>query len=141
MARQDNSLVLSLPGEPSSVPAARRAVAGQLRAWGLDPMVEPVSLAVSELATNAVLHAGGGLRVTLSRVSEGVRLEVGDGSARTPQQRRPTELSGTGRGLHLVNMLAADWGVESASGTGKVVWAVFAVADHNHADPGRCTGR
>jgi len=136
MATQDNSLVLSLPGEPASVPAARRAVAAQLRAWGLDPLVDTVSLAVSELATNAVLHVGGGLRLTLSRVSEGVRLEVGDGSARTPQQRRPMELSGTGRGLHLVDMLAADWGVEAGSATGKVVWAVFAVADDRHTDPG-----
>lgn len=140
MARQDSSLILSLPGEPASVPIARRAVAAQLRAWGLEPLVDTVSLAVSELVTNAVLHATGGLRVALSRAPGGARLEVGDGSARTPLQRRPTELSGTGRGLQLVDMLAADWGVESASGTGKVVWAVFAAADDSHASPGRLAG-
>lgn len=141
MARQGSRLVLSLPGEPASVPAARRAVAAQLRRWGLAAIVDTVSLAVSELVTNAVLHAQGGLQVTLSRVPEGARLEVGDGSARAPQQRRPTELSGTGRGLQLVDMLALDWGVELASGTGKVVWAVFAPVDDSRADPGRLADR
>jgi len=141
MAGPESSLVQCLPGDPTSVPAARRAVAAQLRAWGLEPFVDTVSLAVSELVTNAVLHAMGEVRVTLSLVPEGARLEVADGSSRAPQQRQPTALSGTGRGLQLVDMLATDWGVQSASGTGKVIWAVFAAADEQHADPSRLADR
>lgn len=114
-----------LPAEPASVPVARRAVVAQLRRWRLDGAEDALALAVSELATNAVLHGRAGLRVVLARTPGGVRLEVGDDSPRLPQQRRHSALSGTGRGLDLVAALASGWGVESVAGGGKLVWAEF----------------
>jgi len=92
----------------------------------MSDLVDCVILAASELATNAVLHARGSLRVTLERTGPGeVRLEVTDGSSRLPLQRRHSQLAGTGRGLQLVGALAEEWGVEVLAGRGKVVWAVF----------------
>ncbi len=117
---------IALPAEPASVPLVRRALARQLRDWDLADLVDPVSLAASELATNAVLHARGSLRVTLERCPDGARLEVSDDSPRLPRQRSHSTLSGTGRGLQLVAALAVEWGVE-VHGRGKVVWAVFSV--------------
>lgn len=124
MAREA-PLDLALSAQPEAVPAVRRAVRARLVEWGLGDLVDPVSLVVSELATNAVLHARGTLRVTLRRDGDGARLEVGDDSPRLPQQRQRSALSGTGRGLALVAELAQGWGVQPAADGGKVVWAVF----------------
>lgn len=120
-------LELALPAEPASIPLVRRAVSRQLREWDLGDLVDAVALASSELATNAVLHARGSLRVTLERSGDGARLEVTDDSTRLPHQRRHSELSGTGRGLQLVGALAVEWGVDTLADRGKVVWAVFSL--------------
>ncbi len=122
---QEAPLDLALPAEPASVSVVRRAVCRRLLDWGLPDLVDPVALAASELATNAVLHARGVLRVTLRRDGEAARLEVADDSPRLPQQRRHSALSGTGRGLGLVAALSREWGVEPEGSGGKVVWAVF----------------
>ena len=121
-------LDLALPAEPASVSVVRRAVCSRLLEWGLPDLVDPVALAVSELATNAVLHARGVLRVSLRRDGEAARLEVADDSPRLPQQRRHSPLAGTGRGLGLVAALSLDWGVEPLEGSGKVVWALFSTS-------------
>ena len=122
------ALDLALPAEPASVPVARRAVCSRLLEWGLPDLVDPVALAVSELATNAVLHARGLLRVTLTRDGDLARLEVADDSPRLPLQRRHSALSGTGRGLGLVAALSLEWGVDASEGPGKVVWALFSAS-------------
>lgn len=128
MAREA-PLDLVVSAQPEAVPAVRRAVRAQLIEWGLGDLVDPVSLVVSELATNAVLHARGTLRVTLRREGDGARLEVGDDSPRLPHRRRRSPLSGTGRGLALVAELAGAWGVQVTAGGGKVVWAAFSRRD------------
>lgn len=131
----ESPLSLVLPAEPASVAVVRRAVRGRLSDWELPELLEPLALSVSELATNAVLHARGLLRVTLRREGAAVRLEVGDESPRLPQQRRHSSLSGTGRGLGLVASLATDWGAEQLAGGGKVVWAVFATGRGGSGGP------
>src|SRR5206468_2951238 len=78
-------------------------------------------LLVSELVTNAVLHARTDLTVAVERRGENVRVSVSDGSARQPRLRHHSVEAGTGRGLLLVERMARRWGVEPA-GTGKVVW-------------------
>ena len=128
MARQA-PLDLALSAQPEAVPAVRRAVRARLIEWGLGDLVDPVSVVVSELATNAVLHTRGTLRVTLRRENDGARLEVADDSPRLPQQRQRSALSGTGRGLAIVAELAREWGVQATDGGGKVVWAAFSPQD------------
>lgn len=133
---------VTLPGATSSVPEARRFVRSTLRSWELDGAVEPAALIVSELATNAVLHARSALTVRL-RVDAGgsLHLEVLDGSARLPDQRRHSSEATTGRGLSIVAELASSWGVEQLT-DGKSVWAVVeaSAAGEGDTDAGAATG-
>lgn len=119
-----DSAELSLPGVTSSVPAARRFVRETLSAWGLDDLVDAAALVVSELTTNAVLHARTALVIGLSTDDGGgLRVEVVDTSAVIPRARSSAQSATTGRGLAIVGELARDWGVDSSTGRGKVVWA------------------
>jgi anti-sigma regulatory factor (Ser/Thr protein kinase) len=116
---------VELPGLPQSVSAARRLVVRTLREWDLDALEATAALLVTELATNAVLHARSDLRVQVERRGEVVRVGVSDASPAGPQRRRHGVEAPTGRGLGLVQLLAADWGTE-ACGQGsswrKTVW-------------------
>ena len=131
----------------SSVPAARRFVTDCLEQWDQEPVVWTVQLLLSELATNAVLHAGGdGFTVGVEVLPEGaVRLTVADDSPRPPRLRDDGTGATTGRRVALVDELARGWGVEprSAAATdGKVVWCEVApeplrlhlVTDDDEAD-------
>ena len=110
-----------LPAEPASIPAARHFAVDALAELGGGPK-EDVELLVSELATNAVLHARTPLRLTLCRIGRRVRIEVGDGDRTPPRVNlRPDPLRPGGRGMCLVNSLADDWGVELAA-DGKTIW-------------------
>ena len=68
--------------EASEVFSARRFVASVLDAWGLE--IEDLPLLVSELATNAVLHARSDFEVTVIRFSRRIRVEVFDQNTRLP---------------------------------------------------------
>jgi anti-sigma regulatory factor (Ser/Thr protein kinase) len=118
-----------LPAELGSVVAARRLVESAASSWGIaDSVAQNAALAASELVTNAVLHAGTVLRVTVRRLGRGMRLEVHDGSSRLPVvgADRPEDLlatrSMTGRGLALLAGIVDRWGADPVSG-GKVMWA------------------
>jgi anti-sigma regulatory factor (Ser/Thr protein kinase) len=123
-----DSLEVTLPGVPSSVPPARHFVERTLEAWGLEHLCWTAALLVSELATNAALHAGTDFRVVVERVggdSGRLRVSVHDGSPQLPRARRTSDEATTGRGLRLVQELAAAWGVTphpAGQEAGKAVW-------------------
>ncbi|MEU6070478.1 ATP-binding protein [Streptomyces sp. NPDC047082] len=111
-----------------SVPAARRFTWWSLRYWGLDDWerAEDVSLCVSELATNALVHgvpAGRGFLLRLRYDGEVLRVEVHDSGPGVP--RVADEADEGGRGLLLVAALSDKWGVGERD-LGKLVWAEFA---------------
>src|SRR5581483_3459608 len=110
---------LFLPPEPGSAGAARRFVAAALRAG--DGVEELAVLLVSELASNAVLHAGTEFEVVVDRDGNRLRIEVSDANPTMPMLKSYVTESVTGRGLHMVAASADRWGFE-ARGTGKVVW-------------------
>ena len=85
------------------------------------PRLDDLLLCLSEVVTNAVLHAGPPIQVLGDLVDTKVRVEVSDGSKAVPVQRTPERTSPTGRGLHLLDDLASDWGVEITT-SGKTVW-------------------
>jgi anti-sigma regulatory factor (Ser/Thr protein kinase) len=87
-------------------------------------------LLLSELVTNAVVHAGTDVEVRLTSNEGVLRVEVSDGNPRLPAARRPSALAGTGRGLHLVQALASSWGVVPVAG-GKMVWFEVGIAMHS----------
>jgi anti-sigma regulatory factor (Ser/Thr protein kinase) len=122
VAQQPSTASTQLSGDPASVRAARRFVAGTLRAWGLDTLAAVVVLLTSELVSNAVVHAADspvGLVMVLD--DHDVRVEVHDASPAQPRLRHGNGDREQGRGLILVAALAATWGVE-ATGGGKSVW-------------------
>jgi hypothetical protein len=85
-------------------------------------VVEDVLLLVSELVTNACLHAGGPEELTLSHVGGRLRIEVADADPRPPAPRPQSDLTQPGgHGLIILERLAQRWGSQ-ARGTGKVVW-------------------
>jgi anti-sigma regulatory factor (Ser/Thr protein kinase) len=84
--------------------------------------VDDVTLVVSELVTNAVLHASGDVRLDVFVDTAAVRVEVGD-DVPTLAPPHPAAPEGeSGRGLLLVSRIALRWGVRR-DGLGKVVWA------------------
>ena len=101
---------VDLPAEPASVGQARRFVRGVLADWGLESLVDTVTLLTSELATNAVLHARTGFAVVVSWSPKDVRVDVLDGSAVAPRPRQPSLTAATGRGVNMVAALADHWG-------------------------------
>jgi len=108
---------------PSAVREARAEVRKQLEGWGLaetSDVVETAELLVSELATNALLHAASHFTLTLSAAHGLLRCEVADSGRRTP---RVLEAGGSesGRGMFLVEALALRWGCHQ-DGPGKTVW-------------------
>jgi anti-sigma regulatory factor (Ser/Thr protein kinase) len=104
-----------------SVPQARRFARQALEGSTSD--VETAVLLVSELVTNAVLHARSAIRLVIDDRGSTARVEVHDTSPLQPRVQHYRLTSGTGRGLRMVARLSATWGVESAPrGEGKVVW-------------------
>lgn len=116
----------ALPCDPASVRDARRFVQERLTGWGLAGAAETAVLLVSELVTNALLHARTPVKVVLDGDGDGVRVAVVDASPARPARRRHSLQSGTGRGLLLVDQLAATWGVARRP-PGKEVWFALAV--------------
>jgi serine phosphatase RsbU (regulator of sigma subunit)/anti-sigma regulatory factor (Ser/Thr protein kinase) len=110
-----------------SVSEARRFVRGMLESWGVSDMAETVVLLVSELVTNAVVHAGTPARLQVSVDGESVRVEVEDQhpSRGLPMVAEvPPDDYERGRGLLITATLASAWGVEYTS-TSKRVWLRF----------------
>ncbi len=135
MTASDTERVL-LPSEPASVADARRFVRRVLLDWDLEDTVEVATLLVSELATNAVLHARTAYAVTVLRGASEVTIEVLDGSTVLPQVRRHSSTAATGRGVGLVERLATAWGVRSGSENGfvKAVWFTVPIGSAGQGD-------
>jgi anti-sigma regulatory factor (Ser/Thr protein kinase) len=119
----------TFPAESASVPTARRFVRATLEEWGLRAAWEAAEMLVSEVVTNAVLHARTEFTVEVLRADDVVRVSVRDRSATVPRQRAYGTDATTGRGLRLVASLAVAWGVDRYVG-GKTVWfEVLSIGD------------
>lgn len=130
----------TLHPDPSAAGHARRWITDLLARWDLAAAADDLRLVVSELVSNAVLHARTILDVALS-VAEGVlELSVSDRDARSPRPRpqRADDAATGGRGLLLVEALSDDWGVAERM-EGKQVWfRVAAPAGWQYADACVC---
>lgn len=132
---------IELPVHPLSVSLARRHAAHVLTDWGRDTLIDDAQLVISELVTNAVKASEPGedevaaygslagsyrrLRVGLHQASAGVVLEVWDCSRRPPKLRHPETEALGGRGLHVIDAVAAGWGYRWPRTGGKVVWVLL----------------
>jgi anti-sigma regulatory factor (Ser/Thr protein kinase) len=114
---------------PDAPFAARRFLAGLLRRRPYGDRVDPydAQLVVSELATNAVMHAGTPFSVGVRYDGSAVRISVQDSSSMQPIMRESNPQALSGRGLRLIAMVSRAWGVEYGP-DGKTVWAELALA-------------
>lgn len=121
---------LALYGSRGAVRRCREFTGEALHDWGWLPappgerldVAEDILLMVSELVTNACLHAGGPRELVLCRSPDGIRVEVSDDSPDPPVLRttRPRSEPG-GQGLLVVDRLSVAWGCVPAA-RGKTVW-------------------
>lgn len=128
----------------SAIGEARRFTRDQLNAWGVADLTETAILMISELVTNAILHGGDGAVLTLVLTDIKFRAEVRDSSPVVPVMRGYSDTATTGRGMVIVDALAADWGSFPVEG-GKIVWFELSAGDGRpqHDTTGRksSTGR
>ncbi|HEY1634204.1 MAG TPA: ATP-binding protein [Acidimicrobiales bacterium] len=112
---------IRLSPHPTSARAAREFVARTLLEWGRQDQTEAAVLLTSELVTNAIIHARTEVAVTMRAAGDGLRVVVLDESDEQPSPRSEADELGGGRGLKLVDAVAASWGV-APQGRGKAVW-------------------
>ena len=109
------------PGEPRSVAGARAFARRALESWREPDLADTVALLLSELVTNAVVHAASAPNVAIHLLPDRVHVEVSDRDSTPVTTRAATPDAESGRGLALVEALAERWGqVELPDG--KVVW-------------------
>ncbi|HST82807.1 MAG TPA: ATP-binding protein [Kineosporiaceae bacterium] len=154
-----------LPGDLSAVREARTLVQQVLGGWQADDICDDVALVASELVANALRHGmqleqsrvriptrvpdpsvieDGGVRISLVSTGSHVICAVTDPSQHPPLRRIADPMSGSGRGLQLVESLSLCWGWTvldgAADGTsagvaqGKSVWAMFPLDAANQPD-------
>ena len=126
----------SLAPHPTAPRAARDLVSRTLLEWRLSQQIPDACLVVSELVSNAMIHAGTDIDLTVSEHRGSVRIAVRDHSHDLPVEQ-PGRSDDHGRGLAIVAELSSAWGVLPHARGGKVVWAVLAAA----ARPERITRR
>jgi anti-sigma regulatory factor (Ser/Thr protein kinase) len=105
------------------VAVARRFVTDRCRRWGCGDVVDDAELVVSELVTNALVHAGTRCELRIGLSGTALRVQVTDGAGGVPDPQAVTGGDEHGRGLLLVSLLCAAWGTEPLASGGKVVWA------------------
>jgi anti-sigma regulatory factor (Ser/Thr protein kinase) len=139
------SSVVLLPHSPASVVTARCQISTHLREAGVvTPVIGDAALVVSELLSNAVLHArplpGARVMVAWALCERSLEVAVSDGGSMTrPRPAQPSLSSIGGRGLAIVEHLSCRWGV-LANDLGLTVWAVLPLPGANRA-AGAYTGR
>lgn len=116
------------PPAPSAVGEARRWIRAIAGAWELDAgLTDRLVVGVSELAANAILHAGSPFRVVVERAPGHVYFAVDDASTEPPIELHVGPYATSGRGFALVRSMSDESGVE-ARRQGKRVWADLEVS-------------
>lgn len=110
----------SFPADLKSVRVARKFVAGVLESWGFDDQ-DSAALLVSELVTNAIVHAHSSVELAVHLRPLRVRVEVIDTAREHVRRRDAKDDEQSGRGMALIEALAAAWGIDSLL-AGKSVW-------------------
>ena len=131
-----SSVGVMLQAAPGSAAVARRFVGKTLAEWGHQGHLDTACLLVSEIVTNALRHAHAPLDLRLHLTSREIITEITDDSTHLPYRHLPDPDDEGGRGLMLVDALAADWGTRPAD-TGKTVWFTIPLEpDHDEATVG-----
>lgn len=119
---QPRTVVTYLRPVPESTPLARGVVRQLLDGELDETALDTAELCVSELVTNAILHASTDVELSVTLARQRVRLAVRDQSDEMPTLERHTSTASTGRGLAMVIAIADAWGVDRHEREGKTVW-------------------
>ena len=111
---------IDLAADVASCSTARRFVEETL-AQEDDDLRANALLLLSEVVTNALLHTSGSVTVEVQQQGSAYRIAVSDRSRTPPTAKGYRTDDATGRGLQLLDCLAAAWGWKLTD-TGKVVW-------------------
>jgi ABC-type transporter Mla MlaB component len=131
VARQFRRAERSLTPVPGATAQARRLLAACCARWRLGHLNDVAALIVTELVANAIRHARTGMTLSVTLQRHHMRIAVRDGSPALPRLAMAEDALEAGRGLLIVEGLAAAWGYADAPG-GKVVWATLR-AEAGHA--------
>jgi anti-sigma regulatory factor (Ser/Thr protein kinase) len=119
------------------VGVARRFTIATLRRWEVADRDDDIVTVVSELVTNAWLHAAPtpagalprrAIKLGLMQPGKAVVCAVADPSTHPPAPGQPDDWAEGGRGLQVVSALSDTWGFTTPGPAGKIVWAMFATA-------------
>jgi anti-sigma regulatory factor (Ser/Thr protein kinase) len=119
-----------MPADASGVGVARRFLRETLTGWSDAPdAADRAVLCLSELATNALIHTGGGCHVRVELLDGVLPTRVHDNGATVEPQVRASDdsLHGNGHGLRLVDALVDDWG-RTTDAHSAAVWFALAVS-------------
>lgn len=124
--QRHGKVLLHLQLEPSlqSPSKARKEVGLCLTGTDWEPQLDAILLAISELVTNAVVHAGTEVGLEVSEQPALLRIEVTDTSQRLPRQRKASDEASSGRGLQILDVLSIEWGVQETAEV-KTVWCLI----------------
>lgn len=131
MSSPERTVSTSLPPSPRSARIARNLLDDTLTEWQRSQLTDTAELLTTELVANAVRHAQTPLCLRVIDEVDGLRVEVEDRCAELPRPVAATPGATSGRGLVLVEALAADWGVDRL-GDGKRVWFRLAHTNGHH---------
>ncbi len=119
----------TFPPGPEAPGLARRFVRQSLAGQVAATVVEVAQLLVSELVTNAVVHAASAVEVAVAVDDAGFVVRVRDADTGPLVSRGGgTELDEGGRGFILIDRLAHSWGTEHGGGR-KTVWFRLSTED------------
>jgi anti-sigma regulatory factor (Ser/Thr protein kinase) len=111
----------SFQARPASVAEARSFVRSAIP--DLDGEVrDDITLMVSELCTNALVHGGGSFVVAVDFDDDKVRVTVTNQGAGHARLRDADHMEPTGRGLRIVRELSDDWGSSRSERGETIVW-------------------
>ncbi|HET6965107.1 MAG TPA: ATP-binding protein [Acidimicrobiales bacterium] len=114
---------ITLPAEPASAARAREFVRSLLRRSRHKALEDAALLCVSELVANVSVHTRSKQCViTLVDEPDDVIIEVADEANEPPVLQKDGQQSDHGRGLHIIEALAGEWGVRQRPDDGKSVW-------------------
>ncbi len=116
-------LAVEFAVERASPGRARRLALSVLSEWGCSPsLMRDAAVVVSELATNAVLHAASSFSLSVTLEDSLLRIAVHDASPLSVTMHDGGLSPQPTHGLGLVEALSLRWGAEGTT-QGKAVWA------------------